>query len=155
MSDAMVEFEGRVRERAYFLWEREGRPEGRADEHWRRAAAELEAAARERDAGQRSDAMEPDGPSASVAQRTGGTARKRRGPVRGAERAGTTPAAERAPSSGSSRKRAKPVDGSVPPRSAKRQQQASVAPSGSPKRGTAAGATATSPQAPTMEASGR
>jgi hypothetical protein len=33
--------EERIRERAYFIWEREGRPDGRADEHWRRARAEL------------------------------------------------------------------------------------------------------------------
>jgi hypothetical protein len=30
-----------IRERAYFLWESEGRPEGRALDHWRRAAAEM------------------------------------------------------------------------------------------------------------------
>ena len=29
--------EQRIRERAYELWEREGRPEGRADQYWRRA----------------------------------------------------------------------------------------------------------------------
>ena len=29
----------RVRERAYFLWIEEGRPEGKAEEHWRRARA--------------------------------------------------------------------------------------------------------------------
>jgi len=29
-----------IRERAYFLWENEGRPEGRALDHWQRAAAE-------------------------------------------------------------------------------------------------------------------
>ena len=29
-----------IRERAYFLWENEGRPEGCALEHWQRAAAE-------------------------------------------------------------------------------------------------------------------
>lgn len=29
--------EQRIRERAYFLWRREGCPEGRADEHWHRA----------------------------------------------------------------------------------------------------------------------
>jgi Protein of unknown function (DUF2934) len=29
-----------IRERAYFLWESEGRPEGRALDHWRRAATE-------------------------------------------------------------------------------------------------------------------
>ncbi|MDO9710609.1 DUF2934 domain-containing protein [Paracraurococcus lichenis] len=32
--------EQRVRERAYHLWEAEGRPEGRADAHWVRAAQE-------------------------------------------------------------------------------------------------------------------
>jgi hypothetical protein len=29
--------------RSYLIWEREGRPDGRADEHWRRAKLELEA----------------------------------------------------------------------------------------------------------------
>ena len=32
-----------IRERAYEIWEREGRPEGRDAEHWRQAAAELAA----------------------------------------------------------------------------------------------------------------
>jgi hypothetical protein len=32
--------ERRVRERAYFLWKREGRPEGRAEEFWVRASRE-------------------------------------------------------------------------------------------------------------------
>ncbi|WP_424140533.1 DUF2934 domain-containing protein [Roseomonas chloroacetimidivorans] len=31
--------EERIRERAYFLWVAEGRPEGRANEHWERAHA--------------------------------------------------------------------------------------------------------------------
>jgi hypothetical protein len=31
----------RVRERAYALWEREGRPEGHAERHWFQAEAEL------------------------------------------------------------------------------------------------------------------
>jgi hypothetical protein len=44
MSDAAVDLEGRIRERAYFLWEAEGRPEGRAEEFWARAVA-LEATA--------------------------------------------------------------------------------------------------------------
>jgi Protein of unknown function (DUF2934) len=39
----------RIRQRAYEIWAREGRPEGRADEHWQQAetelAAELEAVA--------------------------------------------------------------------------------------------------------------
>ncbi|MGH9207035.1 MAG: DUF2934 domain-containing protein [Acidimicrobiales bacterium] len=29
-----------VRERAYYIWEREGRPAGRAREHWLRAVAD-------------------------------------------------------------------------------------------------------------------
>ena len=32
--DAQAAFERRVRERAYFLWLEEGRPDGRALEHW-------------------------------------------------------------------------------------------------------------------------
>ena len=31
----------RIRRRAYEIWEREGRPEGREAEHWRKAAEEL------------------------------------------------------------------------------------------------------------------
>lgn len=30
-----------VREAAYFLWERDGRPDGQADEHWRQAIIHL------------------------------------------------------------------------------------------------------------------
>jgi hypothetical protein len=37
--------EERIRRRAYEIWEREGRPEGRESEHWYRAAGELDAAA--------------------------------------------------------------------------------------------------------------
>lgn len=33
--------EDRIRERANQIWEREGRPEGRADDHWRLARLEL------------------------------------------------------------------------------------------------------------------
>jgi hypothetical protein len=31
-----------IRERAYFIWEQEGRPEGRHLEHWRRARAHID-----------------------------------------------------------------------------------------------------------------
>jgi hypothetical protein len=31
----------RIRERAYRIWEEEGQPEGRQEEHWRRAEAEI------------------------------------------------------------------------------------------------------------------
>jgi len=33
-----------VREAAYFIWEREGRPEGRARDHWERALRETSVA---------------------------------------------------------------------------------------------------------------
>src|SRR5579871_3950120 len=35
--DPSPDFMQRVRERAYLMWEREGSPEGRADEYWERA----------------------------------------------------------------------------------------------------------------------
>jgi hypothetical protein len=35
--------EQRVRERAYEIWEQTGRPEGKADEHWSQAEAEVAA----------------------------------------------------------------------------------------------------------------
>lgn len=34
--------EDEIRVRSYLIWEREGRPEGRSQEHWTRAKAELE-----------------------------------------------------------------------------------------------------------------
>src|SRR3569833_2335312 len=37
-----------VRDRAYFLWLEEGQPEGRALNHWQRAAGEMHAEAEER-----------------------------------------------------------------------------------------------------------
>ena len=40
MSKASGEQEDAIRRRAYFLWEHEGRPEGRALDHWVYAAAE-------------------------------------------------------------------------------------------------------------------
>jgi hypothetical protein len=36
-SETKLGLEQAVRERAYFLWEQEGRSEGRADEYWHRA----------------------------------------------------------------------------------------------------------------------
>ena len=38
----MGNLEDRVRQRAYQIWEEEGRPEGREAEHWRRAEVEVE-----------------------------------------------------------------------------------------------------------------
>jgi hypothetical protein len=34
---------GEITERAYAIWEREGRPEGKAADHWQRAEAEIAA----------------------------------------------------------------------------------------------------------------
>lgn len=39
----MADREERIRSRAYEIWEREGRPEGRHREHWQQAASEVEA----------------------------------------------------------------------------------------------------------------
>jgi Protein of unknown function (DUF2934) len=36
-SQAAFQVEQRIRERAYRLWELEGRPEGKQDEYWKRA----------------------------------------------------------------------------------------------------------------------
>ncbi len=41
MSASNEEFDQRVRERAYAMWEEAGRPEGRAEEFWERARQEL------------------------------------------------------------------------------------------------------------------
>ncbi|GGC56540.1 hypothetical protein GCM10011504_38630 [Siccirubricoccus deserti] len=43
MSDANQDLETRIRERAYALWEEDGRPEGRAAEHWDQARRFIEA----------------------------------------------------------------------------------------------------------------
>ena len=43
MSDTEQDLERRIRERAYALWEEDGRPEGRADEYWERARRFIEA----------------------------------------------------------------------------------------------------------------
>ena len=37
MVKAMADIQQRIRERAYRIWEEEGRPDGRAEEHWERA----------------------------------------------------------------------------------------------------------------------
>lgn len=34
----MADLESRIRERAYYLWQQEGCPEGRADVHWDQAS---------------------------------------------------------------------------------------------------------------------
>jgi hypothetical protein len=41
MSDQGIDREQAVREAAYSIWEREGRPDGHAEDHWRQALAEM------------------------------------------------------------------------------------------------------------------
>ncbi len=46
-SEAMVcQVEELIRQRAYFLWEDEGRPHGRESDHWHRATTEVQAVTR-------------------------------------------------------------------------------------------------------------
>ena len=41
---SMMHIDTLIRERAYAIWEREGRPEGRERQHWEQAAREVLAA---------------------------------------------------------------------------------------------------------------
>lgn len=41
MTTEVFPLQDRIRLRAYRIWEREGRPEGRAEEHWRQAEYEV------------------------------------------------------------------------------------------------------------------
>jgi hypothetical protein len=41
--DTSKPLEDQVRERAYALWEQDGRPDGRPEDYWHRAEAELDA----------------------------------------------------------------------------------------------------------------
>jgi len=56
MSESEYGPQDKVRERAYAIWEREGRPEGGAERHWTRAEEEL-----------RAEEQGEAGPSATVA----------------------------------------------------------------------------------------
>ena len=48
VSDTKHKLEQRIRERAYFLWQQEGCPAGRADQHWEQAS-EIEGTCEEDD----------------------------------------------------------------------------------------------------------
>jgi hypothetical protein len=52
--------EQRIRACAHAIWEREGRPEGREDEHWRLASDEIEREDSGSGMGAISEKMEPD-----------------------------------------------------------------------------------------------
>jgi hypothetical protein len=55
------DFEEAVRQTAYFLWEQDGRPDGKEQEYWYRA---LERSLRERDSDKRLKAGKPEGDDA-------------------------------------------------------------------------------------------
>jgi hypothetical protein len=57
--ESATEFEQRIRERAHYLWELEGRQEGRSEEYWNRAEEQLQ-----------SDTQSAYPPSASRGHRT-------------------------------------------------------------------------------------
>jgi hypothetical protein len=80
--EGILERERRIRERAYRLWEEEGRPEGREHEHWTRASDLIHAEERDRVA-------TPDAPEARKPRQhfaSAGSQSKRDGekPTRGA-----------------------------------------------------------------------
>ena len=43
MAEPEKTIEDRVRDRAYALWEKDGRPDGRSDEYWQQARSEVDA----------------------------------------------------------------------------------------------------------------
>ncbi len=75
--------EDRIRERAYAIWEREGRPEGRREAHWEQARQELmDERRRERERAERAapvaslaDALGPDERLHPSGRNGGGTLR--------------------------------------------------------------------------------
>ncbi|MBK3735845.1 DUF2934 domain-containing protein [Azospirillum brasilense] len=52
----------RVRRRAHDIWEREGRPDGRHDEHWAQAEAEVDDEIRAERRGEETESGAPDAP---------------------------------------------------------------------------------------------
>jgi hypothetical protein len=60
------EQEDRIKQRAYEIWEREGRPDGRGDVHWSMAVQEIRA-----EDGWVDDAAESDGPTDDLSRQLG------------------------------------------------------------------------------------
>ena len=65
-----VSLEDRIRARAQELWEQEGRPDGKAEEHWRQASQEV----REED--ERGDPLAPGADTSTTDKRTPGSTRQ-------------------------------------------------------------------------------
>ncbi|WP_207485726.1 DUF2934 domain-containing protein [Arenibaculum pallidiluteum] len=70
--------EDEIRRRAHAIWEAEGRPEGRHDEHWRQAASELGLPTLSAAAAGRRDAPAAEDPVSPGASSRGHMARARR-----------------------------------------------------------------------------
>ncbi|TWS97336.1 DUF2934 domain-containing protein [Reyranella sp. CPCC 100927] len=64
----MVDREERIRQRAHEIWEMEGRPDGRDQEHWERAHREIDAKQGETPSGQANEPRSPDDPTAGKPQ---------------------------------------------------------------------------------------
>ena len=75
----MADREEKIRQRAHEIWEMEGRPEGRNQEHWERAHREIDAKQNETPSGQISETRSPDDPTVGKSQpgRTVPTSRSR------------------------------------------------------------------------------
>ena len=68
------DLEQRIRERAYEIWENEGCPEGRGEEHWQRACAEFREAKEEAGAEQAASLSGAAGPAGGDALPAAGEA---------------------------------------------------------------------------------
>lgn len=63
-----------IRKRAYEIWEQEGRPEGREEEHWKQAAREMALDSDHTEGGDRANSLNDD-PSAARSTRVPTTRR--------------------------------------------------------------------------------
>lgn len=96
--------EHQVRQRAYALWESEGRPEGRHEEHWHRAHGESAQDAPDA-------AEEASAPQAAAAPETKPKAARRKPVAAGRAAAETPPAVEDSGAAPRKRKAVKPKAG--------------------------------------------
>jgi hypothetical protein len=68
MAEPGKTIDDRVRDRAYALWEKDGRPDGRSDEYWRQAKSEVEAEEAEPGNEDPNDATEKHQPSPAASK---------------------------------------------------------------------------------------
>lgn len=99
----MAEREQTIRERAYAIWEEEGRPEGREREHWARASREIEA--EESPGALSNDSAAPTAPVGAASGLEPGGTKPGGGPGAGAGSIGTGGGSTGGASTGSVKKR--------------------------------------------------